>query len=258
MSEAARRCEARIAELYGSVPVGGVGVLHGLAAWRAPSGPPRVLRIDENTPESNTDRFLLHLARARADAIVTSGSILRAEPRLTHEIGHDDEMQRELGAWRREVHGRNASPLSLVLTRGANLDLSHSFFSDPTGKIIYTGHDAARTLQEPARERGIRVVSRSAPSLRDAIDWLRTEAGARGITLEVGANASRALYDEPTAVDELLLSLYEEAHLDEAHRGESFIELEKIERALPRTSPGIVRNEASGRWSFRRFRRDRG
>ena len=139
LSEAAHRCQQRIVELYGPAPVGEVGVLHGLALWKAPSGPPRVLRIDENTPRSETDRFVLHLARARADAIVTSGSILRSEPQLSHEIGHDAGMKHELDAWRREVYGHANPPLSLVLTRGANLDLAHPFFADPVGKIVYTG-----------------------------------------------------------------------------------------------------------------------
>ena len=255
MSEAAHRCQQRIVELYGPVPVGEVGVLHGLALWKGPSGPPRILRIDENTPKSETDRFVLHLARARADAIVTSGSILRAEPDLTHEIGHGATMQHELGAWRREMRDRDEPPLSLVLTRGNNIDLAHPFFTGPAQKILYTGKEAAKALQGPAGERGVRVVGRPSPSLRDAIAWLRTEAGAQRVTLEVGANASRALYQKPLGVDELWLSLYEETSLDEAHRGEVFIELEELGRLLPPTSPGVLRREASGAWRFRRFRR---
>ncbi len=258
LSEAADRCQQRIADLYGPGPVGGVGVLHVLALWKDPSGPPRVLPIDENAPESETDRFVLHLARARAEAIVTSGSILRAERDLTHEVGHDAEMKRELDAWRREVRGHPTPPLSLVLTRGEDLDLDHPLFAQPDRKIIYTGKDAAKALQGPAGERGVRVVGRTSPSLHDAIAWLRTEAGAESITLEVGANASRALYQKPLGVDELWLSLYEEADLDEAHRGEAFIALEELGRLLPVTSAGTVRLEASGTWRFHRFRRGPG
>ena len=258
MSEAAHRCQERIVELYGPAPVGEAGVLQGLALWKDPSGPPRILRIDENAPGSETDRFVLHLARARADAIVTSGSILRAEPDLSHEIGHGTPMQRELDAWRREVRGHDNPPLSLVLTRGENLDLAHPFFRGRAPRIIYTGEDAAKTLQGPAGERGVRVVGRPEPSLRDAIAWLRTEAGAQSVTLEVGANASRALYREPLGVDELLLSLYEETALDEAHRGDAFLEFEEIGRLLPTASPRVLRHEASGTWSFRRFRRNPG
>lgn len=255
MTPEAHRCHGHIVELYGSGLAGDVGTLHVLALWKAPEGPPRIIRVDENAPASETDRFVLHLARARADAIVTSGSILRAEPRLSHEIGDGDEMRRELAAWRREVLGRAASPLSLVLTRGADLDLDHPFFESAAPRIIYTGQDAAGALEAPARERGIRVVGSPGPGLREAIAWLRCKADARNISLEVGATASRPLYEEPLGVDEILLSLYEEPEWTEVQPGEAFFDLDELERRLPETGAPVVRRETSGTWSFRRLRR---
>lgn len=257
MTPAARRCQARIIELFDDDLRGETGVLHGLALWRAPSGPPRIIRIGEKSPASEIDRFLLHLARARADAIITSGSNLRAEPNLNHFVGDGFSMQNELKAWRNEVRGSSLSPTSLVLTQGFDLDLNHPFFKDSAPRIIYTGNAAAEILAEPAQERGIRVVESRAPSLSNAIEWLRTETTATNITLEMGAHASRALYQQPPGIDELILSLYEEPQLPRAQQGDVFLELDELEQLLGPPSKPRMRREASGTWSFRRFRLDR-
>ena len=120
--------------------------------------------------------------------------------------------------------------------------------------------DAAHAHRTYLRLLGAATASRMKP---DAFAQMlteadATEAGAENISLEVGANASRALYQNPLGVDELWLSLYEEADLDEAHRGAAFIALEELDRLLPMTSAGAVRREASGTWRFHRFRRGPG
>ena len=59
------------------------------AVGRDPDGEMVVLEINQSTPRSAHDRFALDLARARADVIVTTGAILRAEPRLAYELASD-------------------------------------------------------------------------------------------------------------------------------------------------------------------------
>lgn len=258
MTPEARACDERIRQLYGEGLERDAGNLHVLALWKAPDGPPRIIRIDAHAPQSATDLFALHLTRARADVVVTSGSILRAEPKLVHEIGVSNAMRRELRAWRREVTGRSEPPQELVLTRGRDLDLDHPLLRAPSPCILYTGQAAAAELEPLAQARGIRVVARPAPSPRDALAWLRERTGAKTIALELGVRASAPLYEEPLAVDELLLSLYLEPDLPEAQQGAPFFELTRLASHFDTMDAPVVRHEASGRWSFRRLRRKRG
>lgn len=257
MTPEARACDERIRQLYGEGLERDAGNLHVLALWQAPNGPPRIIRIDSHAPQSETDRFALHLTRARADIVVTSGSILRAEPDLVHEIGDSDAMRREFRAWRSEVAGRNQPPQDLVLTRDRDLDLGHPLFRSPGRHILYTEQATAATLEPLAQARGIRVVGRPAPSLRDALAWLRDNTGARTIALEVGVRASAPLYDPPLAVDEILLSLYLEPQLPETQRGAPFFELAQLAEHFDTVGTPVVRHEASGRWRFQRLRRKR-
>ena len=68
-----------------------------------PQGTSRVIAIGEEAPKSPTDLFILNLARSRADAVVTTGNLLRTEPRLTHLIEGPTETQEQLGAWRQKI-----------------------------------------------------------------------------------------------------------------------------------------------------------
>ena len=169
MNAAATACRERTRSLFEDDLSEDAGVLQVVSCWRTPMGGARVIAINASAPASPTDRFVLHLARSRADAIVTTGSILRAEPKLTHGVAGPAKDRAELDAWRRESLGRSASPLSLVLTGGEGLDLDHSLFQAGNPCVIYTGEDAAERLRAAGSERGIEVVGHPTPSLRKCI-----------------------------------------------------------------------------------------
>src|SRR5262249_32038885 len=157
--------------------------------------------------------FLLLTARARADAIVATGEILRRERQLVHE----PLANAGLAAWRRSVLGDADPPLSVVLTRGLALDFEQPLFRAATQGLIFTGAAAARRLG-PRPRRNLEVVGPPAPSLRAALAFLRGERGCRTIDVEAGPSSTAELYEDPLAVDELMLSIYEEKPLPVALR----------------------------------------
>jgi riboflavin biosynthesis pyrimidine reductase len=245
----AQRIDARLRALYGSVP-GEVGVLHVAAVWRAPGGGLHVLRIGPDTPTSDTDAFALSLARSRADAIVTTGRILREEPRVTHEV-LDIPERIDLGAWRRLRLGRHEPPRSAVLTRGLDLDLDHPLFCAGPRPWILTTPDAAARLAAAAVARGIEPLGLDPLDLRHALRAL-AQRGMRCISIEAGPETALDLYREPLAIDELMLSVYE-GPLPAPLVGGAFLEPRRLEALLPHASAP----QRVGAWSFERRTRVR-
>lgn len=244
------------------------GVLHPTAVWRSPEGRLVTMKIEAGTPGSATDAFVLSWARARADAIVTTGRNLRKEPELVHGLIGPGRVPEVLAAWRKEELGKEGPPVSLVLTSGRGLDLDHPLLvGGETHPVIFTGEEGCRRLEAGALRRGIEVAGHPSPGIRQALAFLR-QRGARTISIEAGPSTSRRLYDEPLAVDELLLSVYEEAQLSPAVRGGDFLPVGEIEALFPAASSGdgwTARGrkgrevkEPSGQWSFHRFLRPRG
>lgn len=255
MTPEARRCEEAIGDLYGETLTDAPPLLQPLALWSDPKGGLFLIAINESAPASETDRFALELSRARADVIVTSGSILRAEPNLSHDVTENTAFHESLAAWRREALGKAEPPTSLVLTTRDDIDLRHPLFAAKRPAVIYTSSNAAESLNTRSAERGIPVVGDPSPSLRKAIAWLRKNRGAETVSLEVGAALSRPLYEtQPPLVDEVMLSVFLEPQLPEGAKGPRFVDLERLKERLPRASREAIRNEASGKWSFRRLR----
>ncbi len=224
-----------------------VGVLHVTAVWRAPEGGLVTLKILPETPKSATDARALSLARARADAIVTSGRILREEPTLTHAT-HGPEAERAgLAAWRRERLGRASPARSVVLSSGRDLDPAHPLFRAAVDPVVFTGEEGARNLKGG----GVGVVGHPEPSLRAAIDWLQDQ-GLRNVSIEVGPTTALGLYREPFRVDELMLSIFEERDLAPPVRGAPFLDPTDLEAHLRRAAPPAAVREPSGLWRFER------
>src|SRR5262249_10097985 len=133
-------CERRIAEIYGSALdlTAASGVLHVTAVARDSAGALQTIALAPGAPHSATDAFVLNLAPARADAIVTTGRILRSEPRLRHAIGEDENVAC-LAGWRRERLGKTSAPLSVVLTGRREVDWRHPLFHQGTKVAVVTG-----------------------------------------------------------------------------------------------------------------------
>ncbi|MEM9491879.1 MAG: hypothetical protein AAGC55_22225, partial [Myxococcota bacterium] len=147
------------------------GVVHVTAVWARDH---LTLRINAETPRSEWDWFALNAARARADAIITTGKILREEPEVSHAIQGPGRAAEGLTEWRRQVLGKTEPPYLLVLTSGRGLPERgrladwHPALRGATRPILYTGSAAAHTLVSTAGPR-IRVVAAEQPGVRGAI-----------------------------------------------------------------------------------------
>lgn len=242
---------AMAGRLYGdrlASPGGGRHVIQPAAVWRRGDGALVTLRINDATPKSALDFFVLNLCRARADAIVTSGKILREEADLRHDL--QGPAKEALRAWREEL-GTREPPISLVLTSGRGLDLGHPLFGGGTRPLIYTSPEGGERLAGA----DVEVIAVTAPSLRGALAELGERYGARTISIETGPSSSAALYEPPPAVDELLLSVYEEHELPEQARGGAFLEPRRLAALFERPRPPYRTLAPSGRWSFARYLR---
>lgn len=243
------------------------GVVHVLSVWRpaswAANRPGRVIRLGRDSPRSPADAFMLDLARARADLILTSGSILRCEPGLRHDAPARGEAAEGLASWRRDVLGRTAPARLVVLTRGRDLDPSHP--SLRSGACVMTGPEGERALRASAQRAGIEICVLEPAGPREAVAALCRQPDATAVTVEFGANAARPLYQsqgrgqgpEPgrVLVDELWLSTYLEDGLGEDARGAEFLAPERIHEIFGAPVSHTIRDEPSGRWSFERYRR---
>lgn len=259
----------QIDALYGPVDwTRAAGCLH-VAAIDASSGD--VIAIGPAAPRSPTDRFVLGFARARADVILTTGSILRSEPDLVHRYSEDAEEQAGWAAWRRDVLGRAESPRLLVLSASGRFPLDHPALTSARGWIWTTEVGAAHLEGAPS---GLEIVTAPA-TLSDpvsaAVDFaLSEQASASGtpdrvtVSVEAGPTAAARLYaprDEAVdaqsaGVDELLLSCFE-GTLSEAARGPSFVAASLRSRRLGSVRSAVRVDEASGAWTFERYRAER-
>ncbi|MGH1341472.1 MAG: hypothetical protein ACRBN8_07975 [Nannocystales bacterium] len=226
------------------------GVLHVVSTW--PRGDARhVIRITEQSPKSDTDFFLLNLARARADVIVTTGRILREEPHLDYSL--PAAWAPGMLAWRKAAMRRADPPKVAVLTSGRDLDLDHPAFHGWARPVVLTSQDAARALR-PRVPGHIDVIGLKLPSPREAIAWARA-LGATTISIEAGPSTARALYADPVLVDELWLSEFLESDLPHALRGPVVFEGMPGGGALAPIGARALRHEVSGQWRYSRFGR---
>lgn len=230
------------------------GVVHVASVGRGPGGGPRcVLHIHPGSPRSSHDRFLLGLARARAEAVLTSGRILREEPRLTHGLPGPPGLRRALAAWRREALGLEEPPWLLVLSTGRELSPGHHAFDGATRALLLVPQDADATLEARFAGRA-RVLRDAAPGARRALERLE-EIGAGRITVEAGPTAAGALYHAPVRVDALWLATFEDALPPDAV-GPAFPDAAVVEESLPVVSEPYRAVEPSGRWRFERRSRE--
>jgi riboflavin biosynthesis pyrimidine reductase len=199
-----------------------------------------VIEIGPESPQSDTDFFALSLARARADAILVTGKILRAEPQLRCILPDD------LGRWR----GVRPPPDLVVLTRGRDLDPSHPALSGAWARpVIFTTEESAAALAAS----NLVVVGHPDPSARAAVDWAVSE-GARVVSIEAGPSAAASLYDARPLVDEVLLSEFRGDLPDELRGGSPFTRETLEAHFRPDRAPHTV-EEPSGPWRFTRWTR---
>ena len=226
------------------------GVLHVVSTWRE-DAELRVIRITEQSPKSATDFFLLNLARARADVIITTGRILRDEPHLEYSL--PPAWAAGMLAWRADVMERTTPPKLAVLTSGRDLDEDHPALHGWASPTIVTSQAAARALRGRLPEH-VDVIGLKAPSARAAVEWFRAK-GAKTISVEAGPSSASDLYAIPAVVDELWLSEFLESDLAHGLRGSVLFSSESPRTSMAPIGPQALRTESSGQWRFSRFRR---
>ncbi len=246
----------RIDDLYGDALTADAGLVHVAAVWASPAGRLFNLRIGPEAPASETDRFVLDLARVRADAIVSTGAILRAEPALTHvpAATHRAGLLR----WREHALGREGPPLLAVLSRGLDIQTIHPAFHDWARPLLFTSHEGARGLAGACRVSGIELCTHEEPSLAALLQMLREERDCRTVLVEAGPSTTRGLYESgeaagPARVDELMLSVCHARSLPATAVGEPFASVEAIRAAGLALRSERTRKESSGPWSFQRW-----
>lgn len=257
--------DAELEELFGVVDWSEAkGVLQ-VAALEASSD--RVLIPGPEAPPSATDRFLLGFARARADAVVTSGAILRAEPDLIHDYAETASGQAGFATWRRDRLGRAETPLLLVLSASGRFPVDHPALARARRVVVWTtaaGRERLLPFLAEADARGvfreasaveIRVGSGEGVGVRAAIDWLQRERAAAVISIEAGPSVAQEVYtDAFPRCDELLLSRFQAQGQGGKTwpLGPSFVSRDRIEALLSRVSCA-ERLETSGIWRFERY-----
>jgi riboflavin biosynthesis pyrimidine reductase len=243
--------EAEVERLFGPGDLAhATGVIHVVSTWLRDDGIHAVLRIGPASPRSETDGFVLGLARARADVIVTTGAILRAEPTLRIDL--PAPAAAGLTAWRRDALGRREPPRVLVLTSGRGLDLDHPAFSSWATPVVLTSMATADALRAEARARGIAIVAQPRLGLPEAIAWALGD-GARTVVVEAGPSTARALYRPASPLDEILLSTVGIEPVVEA-RGEALLRRQDLTAHFSASKPdATIVLEPSGPWQFERW-----
>lgn len=278
--------EQRLEGLYGRVDW---ARQEGLLQVVAIAASPRVvIALGPTAPESDTDRFVLGVARARADLVLTSGAILRAEPGLVHRFSDDPEQDRALQHWRRERLGRPRPPGLGILSRSGQMPADHPALRFASAGFIWTSRagrarlggrvgalevvDAVGDRSSGSGHRGSSgPVPLRAPGLGGAIAHARS-SGARTVLVEAGPSLARALHSGPRrpdamqdapgeaaapleqTLDELLLSCFGGA-LDPSAVGPAFVSESAIRASFPDPPSERGVEEPSGSWRFLRYRR---
>jgi hypothetical protein len=239
---------------FGAMPGEGEGVLHVAAVWRPP-GEDRnvVLRIGDRTPRSEIDFLLLNVARARADAIVTTGRILSEEPGVVHDLQGAPRVRQALSDWRHDTLGISRPPWLLVLTRGRDLDPDHPAFHAMARPIVFCPESNATGVALRVRDAAVEVVGHPAPDLVRALDHLRDRRDARRISIEAGPSTAIEAYRDPCRIDELLLSVYLGRSIPAEVEGGELPRTAEIERTLGPMRAAFTAEEAAGQWRFERY-----
>ncbi len=238
--------------LFGSLLETRPATSHSFAAWRSGEDAPlTTIRINEHSPKSDLDFLALHIARARADAIIITGKILREEPGLSFDLRADRRWGNALVSWRERRWGLFDPPWLLILTGRGDIDFSHPVFHGGVRPMIFTS-DRTATRQLAAAP--CPVVSDDSPDIRRAIQHLQVARECECVSIEAGPSTSRALYERPIAVEELLLSVYLGPQLDERAQGAPLVSLSDVRR-LFRSETSATHRDEGKHWSFHRFRR---
>ena len=225
-----------------------------IATWHEPNSEDLItIAINEYGPQSSLDFFSLHLGRARTDAIVITGKILRDEPFLHYGLKNKPQWKQALTQWREVRWGLYENPWLLILTSGRDIDFNHPIFSSPVRPLFYTSEQgASRYLSDCPYP----VITDSQPDIRSAIEHLHQEQQCSCVSIEAGPSTSRQLYTTPIMVDEVLLSIYQGPVLNPLARSKTFFSMNQLKQGYTVISRVSMQDE-SGPWTFCRLQRSK-
>jgi len=248
--------------------------LYGEVDWRAAKGVVQVAAIAAQdraviipgpaAPASETDRFVLAAARARADAIVTTGAILRSEPDVRHDPAEDPSENQAFLGWRRDRLAKSLEPMIVVLSASGDVSVEHRAIRAAASGFVWTTSDGAARLRSRNGERLANLdVVEGDPDLDGVLGAIRRLVafpGVETVLVEAGPNASAPLYARaqlPGSEEfghELLLSRYE-GELAEAAVGPRFISSTTIAKRFEAPPHEARIEDSSGEWTILRYRR---
>lgn len=268
------RIEQRLEDLYGPVDWSRQeGLLHVVAIGASRRA---VIALGPTSPASEVDRFVLGVARARADLVLSSGAILRAEPGLVHRFSDDQQEERALQRWRRERLGRTRPPGLGILSRSGQIPVEHPALRFASAGFVWTGRSGRARLGprvgrlevvDAVEGRSSEPARRGAEGLGGAIAHALS-SGAGSVLVEAGPTLTRALYagpwgaeatpdrtaEPPVRLDELLLCCFE-GTLDPSAVGPAFASESAVRVCFPDPPSERLVEEPSGPWRFLRYRR---
>lgn len=237
------------ARIFGAAP-SRRGTLQVMAVWRRPDGGLEALSDGGDAPRCPEDVFVLGLARARADAILTTGAVLRQEPELRHQSDDDGPLAGALAAWRAR-RGSRRPATTVILTRSRDLDLDHPIFTGDQ-VIVFTGDDTPPSFGIELARRGAMLMTEADPTPRGCLARL-AQAGFQAVTVESGPRVASTLYGEPVVIDELLLTTFLAPHLDAEFRRGTLIDESALAEQLAEAGNGYRTRTPDGPWLLRRF-----
>jgi riboflavin biosynthesis pyrimidine reductase len=154
------------------------------------------------------DRLVMGILRAVADAVVSGSGTLRAEGRVTWTPQQIFPAAAELYRDVRRARGLPERTRVAILTASGDVDLGSAVFRSPDAEpVVVTSIAGAERLA--ARGTGalrVRAVGEREPTMREAIDAVAAETGARLILSEAGPSLFGKMLAEDV-VDELFLTV---------------------------------------------------
>lgn len=153
------------------------------------------------------DRAVMGILRAAADVVISGAGTLRAEPKVTwtpqQAFPRAADMFREM----RRARGLPERTRVAVISARGEIDLSLPVFRSPDVEpLIVTSVAGAERLAGRAAGVPVHAVGEREPTMRQVIDTVVAETGARLILSEAGPTLFGRMLEE-RVVDELFLTL---------------------------------------------------
>jgi riboflavin biosynthesis pyrimidine reductase len=171
------------------------------------------------------DRLVMGILRAVADVVVLGAGTLRAEPKVTMTPQAIFPKAADIFREVRRARGLPERTRVAILSAGGDVDLSLPVFRSPHAEaIVVTSVAGAERLAAQAGGVRIHAVGERQPTMREAIDAIVAETGARLVLSEAGPTLFGRMLEE-RVVDELFLTVSPHvAGRSEERRGISLVE----------------------------------